>query len=399
MALIDAAIRKAKPTAKHRTLADGHGLHLLITPEGRKLWRFRYRFDGKENMLSLGIYPEVSLADARDKRDAARKLVAAGTDPSAKRKAEKEASGATFEAVAREWVDKFKVKWSPGTAEKTLGRLVLHVFPFIGKQVMRTITAPDLLSVIRKVEARGAHETAHRLLRICGQVARYAVSTGKADRDIAHDLKGALAPVVVTNRAAVTDPAKVGALLRVLDGYDGSPIVCAALRLGPLVAVRPGELRRAEWTEIDLDAAMWTVPAWKMKMRSSLTVPLSRQAVAILREIQPLTGSGRYVFPSGRGGDRCMSDNAVLAAMRRCGIPKEEASGHGWRATFRTLGDEVLGFRVDWIEAQLGHAVKDPNGRAYNRTSFLAERTDMLQAWANYLDLLKAGNLAATARA
>jgi integrase len=395
MALTDPAIRNAKPTEKPRKIFDERGLHLLITPAGGKLWRLRYRFNGKAKLLALGQYPDVGLAAARKKRDAARELVAAGTDPSVVKKAEKEAAGATFEVVAREWIDKFKARWSAGTAERTLLRLGKHVFPFIGKTAMRTLTAPDLLTVIRKPEARGAHETAHRLLRICGQVARYALSTGRADRDIAADLKGALAPVVVTHRAAVTEPAKVGALLRIIDSYIGSPIVCAALKLGPLTFTRPGELRRMEWTEVDLAAAQWTIPSFKMKTRSSLTVPLSKQALAILRELEPLTGTGKYVFPSGRGGDRCMSDNAVLAAMRRCGIPKEEASGHGWRATARTLLDEVLGYRVDIIEAQLAHAVKDPTGRSYNRTSFLAERTAMMQRYADYLDSLRAGNLEA----
>jgi len=392
MALTDAAIRKAKPTTKPRKLFDERGLFLFVPLTGGKLWRLKYRFAGKEKLLALGSYPEVSLADARERRDAARKLVAAGVDPSEQRRAEKEASGASFEQVAREWLSKFRETWTDSHTETVVSRLEQNVFPDLGKKVTREITAPDLLRVLRRIETRGANETARRVRQICGQVFRYAIATGRADRDPSADLRGALAHVQVEHRTAVTDPKKLAGLLRVLDGYDGSLIVRCALRLAPLVFVRPGELRKAEWSEINLETGQWTIPGWRMKMRQSLTVPLSRQATAVLRELQPLTGDGKYVFPSARSASRPMSDNAILAAMRRSGIPKEETTGHGFRATARTILDEVLSFRVDLIEHQLGHAVKDPNGRAYNRTAFLPERIAMMQQWSDFLDELKANS-------
>jgi integrase len=389
--LSDVSIRKAKPALKPVKLFDERGLYLLVTPAGGKLWRLKYRFDRKEKLLAFGAYPDVSLAEARNRREAARKLLAAGVDPARQRRAERVAITETFEAIASEWLDKFAPSLAPVTVRKIRERLVRHILPHLGSNPVREIDAAALLAVLRRVEENGTKETAHRLLRICGQILRYAVSTGRADHDPSRDLRGALAPVQVEHRAAVTDPKKLAGLLCVLDGYEGSLIVRCALRLAPLVFVRPGELRKAEWSEIDLDGAQWTIPAWRMKMRQTLTVPLSRQGVAIFRELQPVTGDGKYVFPSGRSSSRPMSDNAVLAAMRRCGIPKEEMTGHGFRATARTILDEVLHFRVDLIEHQLGHAVKDPNGRAYNRTSFLAERTEMMQAWSDYLDNLKAG--------
>jgi integrase len=403
--LTQVQIQKAKPEGKALKLFDGRGLFLLIQAnESGKIaryWRLKYRFHGRERLLSLGVYPDVSIAAARDKRDDAKRLIAAGTDPSDQRRAEREADGSNFEAIAREWHDKFKPKWTAQHAADVIGRLEKNVFPFIGRRIVREITAPDVLRALRKIETRGANETARRVRQICGQVFRYAIASGRADRDPSADLRGALAPVEVTHHAAVTDPKKAAGLLRVLDGYDGTIIVKSALRLAPLVFVRPGELRKAEWTEIDLEAAQWTIPAWRMKMRQSLTVPLSSQAVVILRELHCVTGDGKYVFPSARTAARPMSDNAVLAALRRSGIPGEEMTGHGFRAMARTILDEVLGFRVDLIEHQLGHAVKDPNGRAYNRTSFVKERTAMMQSWANYLDALKndnAGTLTAAAK-
>ena len=394
MALTYATISKAKPTGKQRKLFDGRGLFLLIAPTGGKLWRLKYRFNGVEKLISLGKYPDVPLAAARNKRDDARRLIAAGIDPSAQRRSEREAAEATFEVVAREWFDRFKAQWTEKHQRDVLSRMEDNLFSFIGKKVVREITAPDVLRALRKIETRGANETARRVRQICGQVFRYAIASGRADRDPSADLRSALAPVEVTHHAAVTDPKKAAGLLRVLDGYDGTIIVKSALRLAPLVFVRPGELRKAEWTEIDLEAAQWTLPAWRMKMRASLTVPLASQAVAILRELHRVTGDGKYVFPSARTTARPMSDNAVLAALRRSGIPGDEMTGHGFRAMARTILDEVLGFRVDIVEHQLGHAVKDPNGRAYNRTSFLPERTKMMQAWADYLAELKAGTSA-----
>lgn len=395
MRLKDVSIRNAKPKEKPYKLSDGGGLYLLVHPNGGRYWRFKYRFGGKEKLLALGVYPDVPLADAREKRDGARKQVAAGIDPGQHRKAVKTASSIaaknSFEVVAREWLAKNKDGWAASHHDKILGRLENDVFPYLGDKPISTINPPELLAVIRRIEGRGVLETAHRALANCGQVFRYAVATGRAERDPSGDLRGAL-PSVKSRRthfAAVTEPKQVSALLRAFDGYQGTPTVRAALRLAPLVFVRPGELRKAEWADINLDAAEWRYTVTKTK--TPHIVPLATQAVAILRELQPLTGKGRYVFPSPRSNDRPMSDNAVLSALRRMGIGKDEMSGHGFRAMARTILDEVLGFRPDFIEHQLAHAVRDPNGRAYNRTSYLVERRKMMQAWADYLDGLAAG--------
>lgn len=395
MPLTDTAIKKAKPEAKQRKLYDERGLFLLISPKGGKWWRFKYLFDGKEKLLSLGIYPDVSLKDARERRDEARKQVAAGIDPGEHRKAKKtakeERQANSFEVVAREWYAKHATNWSANHANRTIRRLERDIFPWIGGLAIADITAPQLLDAVRRIETRGALETAHRALGNCGQVFRYAVATGRAERDPSGDLRGALPPVKGEHFASVTEPIKAAEMLRALDGYEGTLPVRCALRLAPLVFVRPGELRHAEWADIDLDTAEWRYMV--TKTNSQHIVPLSSQAIEILRELQPLTGHGRYVFPSARNpkGDKPMSDNAILAAMRRMGISKEEMSGHGFRAMARTILDEVLGFRPDYIEHQLAHAVRDPNGRAYNRTAHLPERKKMMQDWADYLDKLKAG--------
>jgi integrase len=351
----------------------------------------KYRSGGKEKLLALGAFPDVTLADARERRDAARKLLAAGVDPSDDRRAQRAASGATFEVVAREWFTKMSESWVPSHAVTVISRMEQYLFPFIGSKPIAGIRARDVLAALRRIETRGANETARRVRQICGQVFRFAIAEDRAERDPSADLRGALAPVKSVSRAAIIVPEEVAGLLRALDAYEGSIIVQCALQLAPLVFVRPGELRKAEWSEIDLDRAEWTIPAWKMKMRQTLTVPLSRQAVVILRKLQPVTGDGRYVFPSARSSARPMSDNAILSAMRRSDISKDVMSGHGFRAMARTLLDEVLHVRVDLIEHQLGHAVKDTNGRAYNRTSFLPERAKMMETWSNYLDDLRAG--------
>lgn len=393
MPLTDTAIRSAKPNEKTQKLFDGGGLYLEITPNGGKWWRLKYRFGGKEKRISMGVYPDVGLKEARARRDAARKLLADDVDPGEQRKeakAERALRAAnSFEAVTREWCDKKKASWVPAYAERLLRRFERDLFPTLGSKPIAEIKPPALLTAIRKIEARGAIETAHRAMQDCGQVFRYAIATGRAERDIAADLRGALAPVQVTHYAAVTEPAKVAELLRQLDGYQGSFITCAAMRLAPLLFVRPGELRRALWADIDLDAAEWRYTVTKTK--TDHLVPLATQAVTILRELHALTGSGIYVFPGARSNGRPMSDNAVLAAMRRSGITGEEMTGHGFRAMARTILDEVLGFRTDFIEHQLAHAVRDANGRAYNRTSHLSERKKMMQAWADYLDKLKTG--------
>jgi integrase len=395
MPLTDTAIRTTKPADKPIKLFDERGLLLLVAPSGGKWWRFRYRFDGKHKSLSMGVYPDVSLAKARERRDEARKLLADGIDPSKNRKAQKAAradrNANSFEVVAREWFAKFKPNWVEAHSDKVIRRLERDVFPWIGGDPIAEVRAPDLLACLRRVESRGTVETAHRALQSCGQIFRYAIATGRASRDPSGDLRGALSTVKGTHLASITEPTAVGGLLRACDGYQGSLVTKCALRLAPLVFVRPGELRKAEWTEIDLERAEWNIPAERMKMREPHLVPLATQAVAILTELLALTGGGRYVFPGARTNGRPMSDNAILAALRRMGFAKDEMSGHGFRAMARTILDEVLGVRPDFIEHQLAHAVRDPNGRAYNRTAHLVERRKMMQQWADYLDKLKAG--------
>jgi integrase len=395
MPLTNAAIKAAQPQAKPYKLADEKGMYLEVAPSGGKWWRLKYRFEGKEKRISLGTYPDVGLKEAREKRDEARKLLAAGVDPGESRKAQKAASTGdainSFEVVAREWFSRQRSSWVDSHADKILSRLERDLFPWLGKRPIASITAPELLTTLRRIEERGAVETAHRALQNCGQIFRYAIVTGRAERDPTPALRGALAPVKQSHYPAITDPKAIGALLRAMDDYQGTLITRSALRLAPLVFVRPGELRKAEWTEIDLDAAQWNIPAARMKMREPHLVPLSTQAVAILRELHALTGRGRYVFPSARTGDRPMSDNAILSALRRMNIGKEEMTGHGFRAMARTVLDEVLHVRPDYIEHQLAHSVRDPNGRAYNRTAHLAERAKMMQMWADYLDELKFG--------
>jgi integrase len=394
------AIKNAKPgktpngrlTDKPYKINDARGLYLEVTPTGSKYWRLKYRIAGKEKRLSLGVYPDTGLAEARQRRDDARKLLAEGIDPSEHRKATRtmraERAANSFEAIAREWYAKYAPGWHPSHSDRILRRLERDVFPWVGGRPIADVTAPELLAVLRRIEGRGALETAHRALGNCGQVLRYAVATGRAERDASGDLRGALPPVRGEHFAAVTEPKKVGELLRALNGYRGTLTVQCALRLAPLVFVRPGELRKAEWADIDLDAAEWRYVV--TKTRTPHIVPLSSQAIAILRELHPLTGHSRFVFPGARSNGRPMSENATLAALRRLGIPKDEMSGHGFRAMARTILDEVLGVRIDWIEHQLAHAVRDANGRAYNRTAHLPERHKMMQQWADWLDEQKA---------
>jgi integrase len=392
--LSEIQVSKAKPTPKEYKLFDGGGLFLLVTPSGGKLWYFKYRFGGKEKKASFGAYPSISLAEARRRRDGAKILVAGKIDPGEARKADKAARIAeienTFEAVAREWHHRFKPQWSERHADQILKRLEQDVFPWLGPRPIGDIRAPELLAVLRRIEARTL-ETAFRVKTACGQVFRYAVATGKADRDPVADLKGALPPVKNKNFAAPTDPKDVAPILRAIDGFTGSFVVKCAMQLAPVVFVRPGELRHAEWAEIDLEAAEWNIPGAKMKMGEPHLVPLSRQAVTILKSLHPLTGHAKYVFPCHRSPLRCMSENSVNAGLRRLGFEKSEITGHGFRAMARTILDEVLQVRPDFIEHQLAHAVRDPNGRAYNRTAHLAERRNMMQVWADYLEGLKAG--------
>jgi len=394
--LTDMKVQKARPQDKPIALFDGGGLYLLITPSGGKLWRFKYRFDKKEKKLALGSYPEISLQDARRKREDARRLLANNIDPDSIRKAQKQAKTEeteTFEVIGREWHTKFTPTWTPGHAVTIMSRLERDLFPWIGKRPINQIKAPELLAVLRRVESRGALESAHRIRTIAGQVFRYAVATGRAERDPAADLKGALPQPRERHHAALTEPKEVAPLLRALDGYQGHFVVKCALRLAPMFFTRPGELRNAEWSEIDLDEAVWNIPAHKMKMKQAHIVPLCRQAVEILTELKEVTGPSRYVFPSGRSFARPMSNNAVNAALRRMGYDRETMTGHGFRAMARTILDEVLHVRPDYIEHQLAHAVRDPNGRAYNRTVHLEERRKMMQIWADYLDGLKANGV------
>lgn len=401
MPLTDTAIRNARPgktpkgkaTVKPYKMGDAGGLYLEVAPAGGKYWRFKYRIEGKQKRLSMGVYPDVPLAKARERRDEARKLLAYGIDPSEHRKATKTAradrAANSFEVVAREWYGKLAPTWNAAHGDRIIRRLERDVFPWIGGRPVAEVTAPELLAVLRRIEARGALETAHRALGNCGQIFRYAIATGRAERDPSGDLRGALPPVKGEHFAAVTEPKRLAEILRALDGYRGTFTVQCALRLAPLVFVRPGELRKARWADIDLDAAEWRYTVTKTD--TAHIVPLASQALAILRELHKLTGHGEFVFPGARTNGRPMSDNAILAAMRRLGIPKEEMSGHGFRAVARTILDEVLNFRPDLIEHQLAHAVRDPNGRAYNRTAHLPERRKMMQQWADWLDKQKAG--------
>lgn len=386
MALTDVKARNVKPGEKQIKLFDGDGMYLLVIPNGGKYWRLKYRYTGKEKLLALGTYPEIGLADARQRRDEARRQVAHGIDPGAVRRAQKQAETKeteTFEVIAREWHEKFKGSWSPSHAHVTITRLERDIFPWMGKRPISEIEPPEVLAVLQRIESRGAAETARRMKIVCGQVFRYAVATGRAKRDQTADLKGALKPVISKHLAALTDPKEVAPLLRAIDDYKGSFVVKCALQLAALFFVRPGELRAAEWSEIDIDTAEWNIPIERMKLPlktkherkgQSHLVPLSEQAIAILKELRPLTGHSKYVFPSHRSPLRPMSDNAVLSALRRMDFTKDKMSGHGFRAMARTILDEVLQVRPDFIEHQLSHAVRDPNGRAYNRTAHLAER-------------------------
>ena len=400
MPLTDTAIRSAKPKDKTFKLFDGGGLYLEVNPSGGKWWRWKYRFAGKEKRLSFGVYPDVSLKFAREKRDAARQQFAAGTDPAEARKAERlaQAGAESFEAIAREWHAKFSPGWVASHGDRILRRLEKDLFPWLGKRPIAEVKAPELLAVLRRIESRGAQETAHRAKQNCGQVFRYAVATGRAERDPTGDLRGALPPPKEKHHASIIEPKRIGALLRAIDTYEGFFATKCALRLAPLVFVRPGELRKAQWPEIDFDKAEWRIPAARMKMREQHIVPLSHQAVEILRELEPLTNRGvpakpdapRYVFPGARSHVRPMSENAILAALRRMGYTKEEMTGLGFRSMASTLLHEQ-GWNHQAIERQLAHAERNAVSAAYNFAEHLPERRKMMQAWADYLDSLKSG--------
>lgn len=394
MPLTDVAIRNVKPGAKPVRLFDGDGLYLEVSPSGGKWWRLKYRVGGREKRLSLGVYPDIGLRDARDRCAAARKQVANGVDPSDARRAEKasraDAGANSFEAVAREWYAKNKPAWAPSHSEKIIRRLERDVFPWIGTKHVGAIKPPELLAVLKRIEGRGAVETAHRAQQNCGQVLRYAVATGRAESDPSRDLRRALAPWKPQHYASITDPRKVGYLLRDIDGYDGGFVTKCALGLSPLLFVRPGELRRAEWPEFNLDAAEWRIPAAKMKARVTHIVPLSRQALTILRELQPLTGGGRWVFPGVRRNGEPMSENTVNAALRRLGYDRDTITAHGFRSMASTILHE-RGWGSDVIERQLSHGEQNEVKAAYNHAEHLPKRREMMQAWADFLDTLRQG--------
>ncbi len=381
--LSDRQITKAKPADKDYTLRDGGGLYLLVTPAGGKLWRLDYRFVGKRLTLSMGAYPTLTLAEAREKREEAKKQILSNVDPNTVKKAARIATTAknTFEAVALEWHLKFGGTWTKDHSDRKLTRLTKYVFTQIGSMDVNDITAQELLAALNKISSP---DIMHRVRYDCVQVMRYAIATGRASRNIADDLRGSLPPVKGGHHAAITDPKELGSVYAAINDYSGSLLTRCALKLQVLLFVRPTELRAMEWAE--LDGNVWSIPAGRMKMKQPHIVPLCTQAMACLNELRHVTGKGRFVFPSQLTPGRPMSENTVNTALRRMGYSKEEVTGHGFRATARTILDEVLKVRVDIIEHQLAHQVRDTNGRAYNRTSFIPERTVMMQQWADYLD-------------
>ena len=387
--LSDKKIKTAKPKEAPYKLTDGGGLYLLINPNGSKLWKLKYRFTGKEKKLSLGAYPDVTLANAREKRNEAKRQLGNDIDPgllrSSFKHSQKIATENNFETIACEWHAKFTPKWTKAHADRILIRLKQNVFPWVGKRPISEVTAPELLSAIRRVEARGAIETAHRILQTCGQVFRYAIASGRAERNPSADLQGALAPVKKNHHASITDPVAVGKLLRTIQGYEGFYVTKCALQLAPLFFVRPGELRHAEWSEFDFEKAEWRIPAEKMKMREQHIVPLATQAINILQELRAYSGNSKYVFPSIRASKRPMSENTVLGALRRLGYTTDEMTGHGFRSMASTLLNEQ-GWNRDAIERQLAHAERNNIRAAYNYAEYLPERRKMMQHWADYLD-------------
>ena len=394
--LTDLLIKAIKPApgTKGKKHSDSLGLYLYVTPAG-KYWRMNYSYLGTRKVLALGVYPAVSLSSARKHRDKAREQLANGIDPGQVKRQEKltktNAAKCTFESVSGDWLVKTKATRQASTQQKVQTWLEKDVYPSLGKMPISMIGPRDVLATLRVMEARGALDSVQRVKQIIGQVFRYAVASGSADRDVTQDLKGALTVAVSGHHPAITEPVPLGALLRSIYGYQGHPTTTAALKLAPQLFVRPGELRTAEWAEVDLETGEWRIPGSKMKMKADHIVPLSTQAVTILRDLKTSTGHGRYVFPSIRTGERPMSENTVNSALRALGYDSDTHTGHGFRATARTIMDEVLGERVDLIEHQLAHAVKDANGRAYNRTAHLPARKDLMQRWSDYLDKLRRG--------
>jgi integrase len=394
MALSNTAIINAKAADKSYKMYDTDGLFLQVTPQGGKWWRLKYRFDGKEKLLSLGTYPDISLSQARQKREDSKKLLAIDIDPSESRKQAKADNKLntenSFELVAREWWQSHMKNKADSHKEKVIRRFELYLFPWIGKKPISSITAPQMLETLRRIEKQNKVETAHRTLQTAGQVFRYAVQTGRAIRDVTADLKGALPATTVKHMAAFTEPKDVAELLRALDAFNGSLTVQCAIKLAPLVFVRPSELRMAKWADIDLDDGSWQYLVSKTK--TDHIVPLSTQAIAILHEIHPVSGHGKYVFQGGHSPLKPMSESAINAALKRMGYDtQKDITGHGFRAMARTILHERLNIDPAIIEHQLAHKVPDNLGSAYNRTKFIEQRKIMMQAWADYLDELKAG--------
>ena len=385
------AVKNAKTRTKSYNLSDGGGLYVLVKPNGTKAWRFNYRFAGKQKTLAIGVYPDISLKKAREKHQEARQNLANHIDPNiykkAKRISDQDMQFNSFKVIALEWLQKRGTK-SDGGDKRLIRLLQKDLFPYIGSLPVSQVTSPDLLRALRRIEHRGAVNTAHRAKQIAGMVFRYAVATGRAERDPSFDLKGALAQPTKTHFKSITEPAEVGPLIAAINNYQATPVVMAALRLTPLLFCRPGELRHLEWQEVNFDEARIELPATKMKTKEPHIIPLATQAMEILKELQLITGRSKFVFPSARGNSRPLSENGVRTALRTLGYTNEQISPHGFRAMARTILDEVLNFPVDWIEHQLAHSVKDANGRAYNRTKHLEQRRGMMQTWADYLDEL-----------
>jgi integrase len=407
MSLTDTGIKTAKPTQKPYKLFDGRGLYVLINPDGSRWWRFKYRYGGKEKLLALGTYPDTGLKKARDRLGEARRLLADGIDPCAAKQAEKlkrtDREAGSFEAVALEWHAKQSGAWSIDYADKELRQLRNHVLPRIGSKPFRELNSRDLLDVLQRIETNGQLETAHRVRRSLGAICRYAVATHRADMDPSAALKGALASVPINHFASITDPKKVGKLIRAIRGYEGASVTRYALQLAPLLFVRPGELRGARWEEFVFDLAdpapgkkaqhlepQWRIPGERMKMGEQHIVPLSAQAIATLRELHSLTGPEGFVFPSIRSKARCMSENTINAALRGMGYGKDEMTGHGFRHMASTLLHE-RGYKSEWIERQLAHGDRNSVRARYNFAEYLPERRRMMQEWADYLDGLASG--------
>jgi integrase len=387
--LTDSIIRKTQPKDSDLKLSDSGGLFLLLRKTGHKGWRFKYRVNGHEKLISLGPYPTVSLAKARLKLRRAKALLHDGIDPSLKRKAEKHAGADSFEAVAREWYGSHECRWADSYSDHIIRRFERDIFPWLGKRPIKKISPAEVLTCLKRIEARGTRETAHRVYQNICCVFRHAAITGRLIHDPSASLKGSLLPTNEKHLASITDPKQLGELLRAIDAYSGSHTVRTALRLAPLVFVRPTELRAAEWSEINLNAQEWLIPAARMKMRVPHFVPLSTQAVALLRDIQPATGDCKYVFPSPRSRTRPLSNVALLAALRRMGYELGTLTVHGFRTTASTLLNEQ-GWRSDAIERQLAHGERDHVRAVYNHAEYLSERIKMMQEWADYLDELKA---------